>query len=305
MDRVVLAGKLGTTPASSAFVIRLGSCERYGLTDSSGGIVELTARGEAAAAPSSPDERQAALLGAALEPELFRSFYEAYDGQKLPADEMARNMLRRDLGVEEDLTAECLEVVKENGIFAGLLGDVRGSLYVSAHGAHADQPLEGLSEPPGPGYPIGVRPQSAVRRDRDILIGHSGAADVARTVESTLDSFGVASRTLELDGGATFDGSTAEVTSACRAAIVVHAGPGSPPLDDSAERRAREDAVNLIGGATALFGSRVLLLRERGLERLRQESSVDTMQFRRGPSEELALGLLRRLHEMEIIQVLA
>jgi hypothetical protein len=86
---------------------------------------------------------------------------------------------------------------------------------------------------------------------------------------------------------------------------VVHAGPSSPPLDDSAERRAREDAVNLIGGATALFGSRVLLLRERGLERLRQESSVDTMQFRRGPSEELALGLLRRLHEMEIIQVLA
>ena len=112
MDRVVLAGKLGTTPASSAFVIRLGSCERYGLSDSSGGIVELTARGEAAAAPSSPDERQAALLGAALEPELFRSFYEAYDGQKLPADEMARNMLRRDLGVEEDLTAECLEVSK-------------------------------------------------------------------------------------------------------------------------------------------------------------------------------------------------
>ena len=154
MDRVVLAGKLGTTPASSAFVIRLGSCERYGLSDSSAGIVELTARGEAAAAPSSPDERQAALLGAALEPELFRSFYEAYDGQKLPADEMARNMLRRDLGVEEDLTAECLEVVKENGIFAGLLGDVRGSLYVSAHGAHADQPLERPSrEPPGPGSP--------------------------------------------------------------------------------------------------------------------------------------------------------
>lgn len=306
LDRVVLAGNLGTTPASSAFVIRLNSCARYGLTaGSSSGPVELTPRGEAAAAPSRPGERQAALLEAALEPELFRSFYEAYDGQKLPVDEMARNMLRRDLGVEEDLTVECLGVVKANGLFAGLLGEVGGSLYVSVNGAHADRPQETPGAPQDPEGPTERPPAPEPPGDRDILIGHSGASDVARTIETTLASFGVASRTLELDGGATFDGSTSEVTGVCRAAIVLHAGPSAPPLDDSTERRAREDAVTIIGGATALFGSRVLLLRERGLERLRQESSVDTMQFRRGASEELALELLRRLHEMEIIQVLA
>ena len=305
IDRVVLAGKLGTTPSSSAFVIRLGSCERYGLTTSNGGVVQLTDRGEAAAAPSSPDERRTALLDAALEPEVFRRFYDAYDGQKLPGDEMARNMLRRDLDVKEDLTAECLHVIKENGVFAGLLGDIGGTLYVSAHGAHAEGSRESHAAPPGPGSAIDVRPESTSPRDRDILIGHAGAADVARTIETTLASFGVASRTLELDGGATFDASTAEMTGACRAAIVLHAGPSSPPLDDSTERRAREDAAGLIGGVTALFGSRVLILRERGLERLRQESSVDAMQFRRGATEELGLELLRRLHEMEIIQVLA
>ena len=304
MDRVVLAGKLGTTPASSAFVIRLGSCERYGLTRSDGGIVELTTRGEAAAAPSSPEERQRALLEATLEPELFRRFYEAYDGQKLPDDEMARNMLRRDMGVEEELTAECLDVLKRNGHYAGLLGDLGGSLYVSSNGAHAERPSETPLDAAGPDSAVQER-QQPPPGDRDILVGHSGASDVARTVESMLASFEVPCRVLELDGGATFDGSAAEVTETCGAAIIVHAGPSSPPLDDSTERRAREDAANLIGGATALFGSRVLLLRERGLERLRQESSVDTMQFRRGASEELGLELLRRLHEMEIIQVLA
>ena len=305
MDRVLLAGRLGTTPASSAFVIRLGSCERYGLTGSSGGIVELTPRGEAAAAPSSPEERQRALLEAALEPELFRRFYAAYDGQKLPDDDMARNMLRRDLGVEDELTAECLDVLKQNGLYAGLLGDVGGSLYVSANGAHAGQPTGTPTEAPSSEPSTEVGSQEKPPEDRDILIGHSGASDVARTIESTLALFEVPFRTLELDGGATFDGSAAEITATCGAAIVVHAGPSSPPLDDSIERRAREDAVNLIGGATALFGSRVLLLRERGLERLRQESSVDTMQFRRGASDELGLELLRRLHDMEIIQVLA
>ena len=305
MDRVVLAGRLGTTPTSSAFVIRLASCARYGLTGPGSGMVELTPRGEAAAAPSSPDERRAALLEAALEPELFRRFYEAYDGQKLPGDDMATNMLRRDLDVEEGLTAECLDVIRANGHFAGLLGEVGGSLYVSVNGAHADRPRETPAATPGHEDPIEPRPEPAPPRDRDILIGHSGAADVARTIESTLASFGVACRTLELDGGATFDGSTAEATGACHAAIVLHAGPSAQALDDSTERRAREDAVGIIGGATALFGSRVLLLRERGLERLRQESSVDTMQFRRGASEELGLELLRRLHEMGIIQVRA
>ena len=305
MDRVVLARRLGTTPASSAFVIRLGSCARYGLTGLGSGMVELTPRGEAAAAPSSPDERRAALLEAALEPELFRRFYEAYDGQKLPGDDMATNMLRRDLDVEEGLTAECLDVIRANGHFAGLLGEVGGSLYVSANGAHSDRPSQTPPDAPGPVSNVDVRHQVPPPGDRDILIGHSGAADVARTIESTLASFGIACRILELDGGATFDGSTAEVTGACHAAIVLHAGQGSPPLDDSVERRAREDAVNLIGGATALFGSRVLLLRERDLERLRQESSVDTMQFSRGESKDLPLELLRRLHELEIIQVRA
>lgn len=305
MNRVVLAGKLGTTPASSAFVIRLSSCERYGLTGSDGGNVELTSRGEAAAAPSSPEERQAALLEAALEPELFRRFYAAYDGQKLPDDDMARNMLRRDLGVEEELTLECLEILKQNGHYAGLLGDVAGSLYVSANGAHADQPDETPPAAPVPNSSAEAGQQAPPPMERDILIGHAGASDVARTIESTLAPFGISFRTLDLDGGATFDGSAAEITTTCGAAIVVHAGPSSPPLDDSMERRAREDAVNLIGGATALFGSRVLLLRERGLERLRQESSVDTMQFRRDASDELGLELLRRLHEMDIIQVLS
>ena len=305
MDKVVLAGRLRTTPTSSAFVIRLGSCERYGLVVQVGGMVELTARGEAAAAPSSPDERKTALLDAALEPEVFRRFYDAYDGKKLPSDEMASNMLRRDLDVDDDLTAECLEVIKENGLFAGLLGDLAGTLYVSALGAHASQLREKSSEPHDSKPPGEAIPEPEPARDRDILIGHSGAADVARTVESTLASFGVESRILELDGGATFGGDTEKVTGACRAAIVLHAGPSSPPLDDSTERRAREDAINLIGGATALFGSRVLLLRERGLERLRQESLVHTMQFGRGASKELGLELLKRLHEMEIIQVLA
>ena len=308
MNRVALAKSLGTTPTSSAFTMRLNSSSRYGLTErrQEDDAVALTARGESAAGPSRHGERQDALLAAALGPELFGKFYEAYDGQKLPADEMACNMLQRDFGVEAELTGECLGVIKANGLFAGLLGEVGGSLYVSAAGAHTDLAEDTLEPVDRPAPPIEQPPEPERRPPAGgILLGHVGATDIVRGMESILGSLGVACRVLELEGGATFDESTSEVTEACKAAVVLYAGPTAPPLDETTERRAREDALHMIGGATALFGSQALLVRERGLERLRQEATLETIQFRRESPEELALELLRHLRSMGIIEVRA
>ncbi len=317
VNRVVLAGSLDTTPSSSAFVMRLTSTSKYGLIVRSGDddTVALTARGESATGPSREREWRAAVLEAALEPDIFKGFYEAYDGEKLPSDDMARNMLQRDLAVDAKLTSECLGVIKANGLYAGILGEVGGSLYVSASGAHANDAAD--PDTGGPTGPLVKEPMEQptvadVERPReparsappgDILIGHVGAVDIVRDIEAVLRSFGVGHRVLELGDGATFDEDALEVTGACHAAVALYAGPSPPPLDATTERRAREDAVHLIGGATALFGKRTLLVRERGLERLRQESVIETVQFRREASAEMALRLLQKLHAMRIISV--
>ena len=127
-DRIMLAGQLRTTPSSSGFVMRLKSSARYGLT--LGGYndvrISLTEAGRAAVAPKSEEERRQALVECALRPDVFRSFYEALDGKRLPEAAFARNILERDHNIDPELAQECLDIIVANGPYVGLLRDVAG-----------------------------------------------------------------------------------------------------------------------------------------------------------------------------------
>ena len=142
----LLADALGTTPRSSAFVQKLGSSARYGLTVGShtSEQIELTARGESLTAPRNSNERVTALWNAAMEPETFRSFYEIHSGKHLPEVTYASNTLVRELGVRQELTEECLRIIRLNGLFAGIVSDRSGSLVVDNLGTleSEDQPAD-------------------------------------------------------------------------------------------------------------------------------------------------------------------
>ena len=61
--------------------------------------------------------------------------------------------------------------------------------------------------------------------------------------------------------------------------------------------------IFLLGAASALYGDRTVLLREKGIDRLPQETSLRTVQFRRENLEDLALRLLQELHRMEVVHI--
>ena len=317
LDRVLLAKALGTTPASSSFTMKLNSSSKYGLTH--GGYsderIELTARGESLAAPKRSDERRRALLEAALQPELFREFYRALDGRRMPEDEFARNMLQRDHGVRPGLVDECLGIIKTNGMFVGVLGEVGGSLYVSQAGAHAppEPPHDEAGLVPGEGadahslMPVDKYGASDGRQAQAgrILLGHAGASDVVKFLEDALDSFGIGHSSVETEEGDQhpLGQDASRAMRSCHAAVLVHARPESDPEGGRIEARRKERTIFMLGAASALYGDRIVLLREKGLERLPQETSLHTLQFRRENLEELALRLLQELHRMEVIQV--
>ena len=309
-DRVLLAKALGTTPASSGFTMRLNSSGKYGLTQ--GGYsderITLTTRGEAVAAPKQSGERQRALLEAALQPELFREFYRALDGKRMPEDEYARNMLHRDYGVQPELADECLNIIKRNGLFVGILGEVGGSLYVSQSGVHAPEgELEDAS-----GIAAGLSPSGSHAAGRDlgdergrILLASANGDDVPAFIQQTLDSFGIEYRViLAGDGDDHPPGQEAtQAMRACVAAVLVLARPAIETQDGRIEARRKERMIFLLGAASALYGERVVLLRERGVERLPQETTFATIQFRQEDLAELALRLLQELHRMGVVRV--
>ena len=240
-DRALLARALNTTPASSSFTMRLNSSAKYGLTQGryNDHSIAITPRGEATVAPKDADERRRALREAALEPDVFRRFYEMLDGKPMPRAEYAQNLLQRELDIQPELSAECLRVAEANGLFADILKRDSGDdllvvlTQVDEIPAAAAAPTRTVPTFIGPPEP-GVGGGEATGR---VFIGSSGPNEATRYVTSVLDEFGVPYSTAAVKPGEG-PGLTPEVSSEmrrCSAAVLV---VGANSGDTQAIRRA-------------------------------------------------------------------
>ena len=318
-DRLLLAGTIGTTPASSSYTNRLNASLRYGLTEGgySSQKISVTALGRSITAPTGGPERREALVQAALKPELFLNFYRSLDGKRMPPDQYAKNALQRESDVHPDLTNECLTIIKQNGLFVGILGDIGGAQYVSLSGAHApaDLPMPGVAAVEtldAAGSPASVGPMmvasgssgAMASRPAKLLIAHAGDPGVVEAIRRTFDSFGIGYASIESEDAVQHppDRETSEALRSCDAAVLVMAIPKGSPEDSRIEAGNKESTIFMLG-AVALYGDRVVLLREKGLERLPQEATLRTLQFRHENLDELSLRLLQELHRMDVIQI--
>ena len=310
-DRVLLAKAMGTTPASSSFTMKLNSSAKYGLTQ--GGYnddrIALTALGESIVAPKRKGEQNQVLVEAALQPELFRRFYQMLDSKRLPEDTYAQNMLQRELGVHPRLTEECLRLVKANGLHVGILGEVGGSIYVSLSGAHAgDREADGADEQPTNGTEAEDRRAAGADGSLTgsrIFVGHAGNQDVVDYLTTVLEPFGIPYDVVECD----YDPSrpvSAEVSERmrnCNAAIFVFAAPTDPDWAGRREEKRVQKMLYQLGAASVLYGDRVVSLRQRDIDLGGQDAAVHTLEFDKERPDEVGLALITELHRMGVIAV--
>jgi len=94
----------------------LRAANQYGLVSGSGATVTvaLTEIGSDIVAPSSPNQRQSALLRAFNNVDLFARVAEFYSGKKIPEDEYFGNTLTRDFGVPRERVTTFIEVFTQN-----------------------------------------------------------------------------------------------------------------------------------------------------------------------------------------------
>ena len=316
-DRVLLAKALGTTPASSSFIMKLNSSAKYGLTE--GGYnddrIALTHRGESIVAPQRSAERQKALVEAALQPEVFRRFYQVLNGKRIPEDTYAQNVLQRELGVQAGLTAECLRIIHANGLFVGLVTEVGGSLYVNRSGEAtqrqadgAEAPLEAAvaENPPDIDKARDASEQEPQQSGR-IFIGHAGSPDVVDFIKTILDEFDIPYSVAESD----YDGERPVALEAsqemrkCDAAVLVFARPSWARVSGGREVSSMEAMRYQLGAASVLYGDRVVSLKEEGLEEDGPDLGFHTLPFERERLGEIALVLLAELHRTGVVEVRA
>ena len=312
LDRVLLARALGTTPASSGYTMKLNSSSKYGLTQ--GGYnderISLTPRGESIVAPKGGEERRAALVSAATHPDLFAQFYRKLDGKRLPEDPYAQNMLQREFGTHPDLMRECLDIIKANGLFVGVLRQVDGSLSVDL--TRGGDPLREQSPPvdeedmrpvPVESDPHGG-PEFLQRPAGRIFIGHNGDGDAVRFVREVLDQFAIPHAYVDEEDGdrSPVPVRVSEEMRNCTAAVLVLVGPGG--ADDPAAGRPVDRMLYQLGAASVLYGGKIVVLAEVGLELQSGElSGLHTVEFEPNAPGEAGLSLLRELYRVGAVKV--
>ncbi len=142
---------LDLSPSSSKWRDLAGASIAYGLTSGGWNAKQISIEpiGKRAIAPTQDGDDSKAIREATLKPSILKRFYEYYDGKKFPKDNIAENILV-EWGVPKERAPKVLALIKENGYFAGMLTEVKGSQYISIGSTttiiDADQDIDSTSE---------------------------------------------------------------------------------------------------------------------------------------------------------------
>ena len=309
-DRVLLAGALGTTPASSGFSMRLNSSAKYGLTV--GGYndarISLTPLGAAIVAPERQEELRSALAEVAVKPDLFARFLRMLDGKRLPEDAYAQNMLQRELGVHPSLSGECLGIIKANGLYVGILNAVGDKFYVDLSGISGQSvaPVVGSGELTWSetGDPAAHDPRIEGKPPTGkVFIGHAGSHGAVQFVEQVLDQLGIPHGMAGEgdDAGQVTPVRVSDEMRSCSAAILVFADYRTS--GEAAGEISLEKMLFQLGAASALYRDKIVILRESGLELGFLASGIRSVEFDRDRPEAAGLALISELQMVGAIKV--
>jgi predicted nucleotide-binding protein len=132
-DRLDLAKAVNYSPNSSGFRVLIISAGRYGLTD--GGYmaekIALTSLGSAIVSPTADDNVNAKLRQALTTPDVFRKVLERFNKKNIPREDVFKNTLKKEFGVDPSDVDTCYEVLMQNITYFGLSQDFKGNKFLN------------------------------------------------------------------------------------------------------------------------------------------------------------------------------
>lgn len=284
---------LGISPTSSAWQVLAGASIAYGLSDGgiNANVIKLTALGRRLVAPEAEGEDLAARREAILQPRLLREFFEKYRRAKLPNDVIAGNVLKS-LGLPADRTANALEIIKANGAYAGIIRSTPTGPFVSLDSpsvpvaattadvqdnnasdpADLDEGLRAVAErvaQPAATAPVAVEAtREADSKANRVFITHGKQRAIVGQIKELL-LFGKFEPIVSIERESTAIAVPEKVFEDMRScgAGVLHVGAEGHYLDKDGNQHAKlnDNVLIEIGAAMALYGKRMILLVEKGV----------------------------------------
>lgn len=322
MKRLLLADALGVSPSSSNFRELLSSSFKYGLTEGTEKAPDIrpTAVGAHATQVKEQAKRLKALRSAALAPDVFQRFMNAYADKKLPSREMMSKILSTEYGVPSSLADECRDILVSNGRFVDMIREIGGSAHVlldsevtpaetgDENPTAEVAPAEAEEPSLPPVAPPAVVPSDLTHKEppRAIFVSHGKKKGPLQQLQKILTSFQIPHKVVieEANLGRPIPQKVKDTMLECGSAILIFTRD-EKLLDAGGNEvwRPSENVVHELGAASFAYGDRIVIFKEKGLHFPTNFQSIGYIEFEEEGLEARTAELLKELIGFGLVKI--
>lgn len=316
---------LNISPGSSDWRTLTAASFKYGLTTGTYKTDRLTLTDLASriVAPTSPEDRLAALFEAAIAPATFKSVFDYFKGKKLPASNFLENSIAREFDVPKEQAEVCAAVFIKNSQFIGLtrttktgqwLGDQPTGLPDGATEDEGDEDYEQLGddeideEVPSDEEAPPPHPPAEPKRSKGkaVFLGHGKNKKPLEQLQKILTEYGVPFKVAvdEPNKGRPISEKVAQVMDECGAAILIFtADEEFRTVAGDEVWRPSENVVYELGASAIMYGRRIIIFKEASVTFPSNFRDIGYIQFEKDALDAKGVDLFRELIAFNIIQV--
>ena len=304
-----------------------GSAIAYGLSTGGYGAAEITLTdlGRRLIAPLEEGDDRAARRDAVLKPRIMNEFFSKYDKAKLPKDEILRNMLVS-MGLGKERAEAAIDIIKKNGQFSGIIVDTKTGPFVALSGTSAPLPPRSAqqliadefgadSETPTDnlehqGEVAGKAVVTEIIRaaPKQLFVAHGKSHGPLKTVKSGLDKFRIPHVVAveEPHRGRPISQKVADLMKSCSAGIFIFTKDEKFVREDGTEIwRPSENVVFELGAASVLWGQKIIILKEAGVDFPSDFKDLGYIEFSGESAQSVWMSLLTELIALDFITIQA
>jgi predicted nucleotide-binding protein len=284
MKKLLVADAIGRKPSTVQFRNLLSSSYKYGLTlgTEKAGHIELTTIGKSILKPLSAADELSAKQKAVLSAEKFNEIYTHYKDSKFPSGKFFENALEVQFGIPSEYIVEVNELLKKNGVFAGLIRDISGSPHVMFDNfssvEESDYPREGKEikeNEVSPEEEVEIPEENQEKsnlvssvKKKKVFITHGKNKAFIEPIKKLL-RFGELEAVVSVEKQSVSQPVPDKVLNDMRScgAAIIHVDAEEKLMDKEAKERVviNQNVLIEIGAAMALFGRRFILLVKEGI----------------------------------------
>lgn len=322
---------LDLSPTSGGWRNLCGSSIAYGLTE--GGYaatqITLTDLGKRIVAPTIEGDDITARAEALMQPRIQREFFQHYNRAKFPRDDIARNQLVA-MGLPKDRAERSVEILKENGTFAGVLRNTKTGLFVAVDNPvvearsvteqELDEPTDGIDdganvvtlEQPGKltRGPAEQAPTNSGKKQ--LFVAHGKNRKPLEDLKKILDQFKIPYKVAvdEANKGRPISTKVAETMDECSAGIFIFTKDEQlfrAGKDGAQEEvwRPSENVVYELGAASKVWDRKIIIVREDGVNFPSDFSDLGYITFKDGEIAHKTVEIFQELIALGLVKVSA